>query len=598
MKEFLHFGFTIGGIHAPWFSWFAAVVLIFWPAWEMFRLHKLVIKQKKICLDLTVKIKEMHEQFPFRRAHGVNHKAIANLYELFKDIPFLIAKWPVFRSKLIYRPMPDEEGVDQVWISESTLNIFTEIDLIGHAFNHKHFKAIPTICTGFGLLMTFSALLVGLMDVKVTGGKVVGLESLIGSLSGKFVSSISALGGATIFTFLEKEEFHHLNEARWNLTAAIDLLVPIRPESFLLDRISQELAAQTKAINSFIETQESASIGPTLVQMTTAIENMNQAGGSETADLGPALAQMAAAIESMSKAQSSDTADIGPAMTRMADAIEAMSQAKGSDTADIGPALAQMATAIENMSQTKGSSTEGVLEAILEMNTLLKGMAGQGSGGASSDKMEQLLATLSESLEKSNQEIGKTMAATSDDQFKRLTDVVESKAPFLDNIEQQLSSTQAALHNLVLFSEQLIESQSKAGSALSTVITLGGLAGMVVTAGGNMLGLGSFPAFGHIQTVGFTVSTLLLMSGLILHPRFRKITSTKGASIGLILFGAFFIVLTFVAPMFLGIKTSSGFGIIKFTGLFVGVGIASYGGWNIFRAGKLQKKELPASKAA
>lgn len=59
--------------------------------------------------------------------------------------------------------------------------------------------------TGFGLLITFVAILVALRDVNIDkNNDVQGLPNLIGGLSGKFVSSIAALLAATVHALIEK----------------------------------------------------------------------------------------------------------------------------------------------------------------------------------------------------------------------------------------------------------------------------------------------------------------------------------------------------------------------------------------------------------
>lgn len=65
--------------------------------------------------------------------------------------------------------------------------------------------AARDIVTGFGLLITFVAILVALRDVNIDkNNEVQGLPNLIGGLSGKFVSSIAALLAATVYALIEK----------------------------------------------------------------------------------------------------------------------------------------------------------------------------------------------------------------------------------------------------------------------------------------------------------------------------------------------------------------------------------------------------------
>jgi hypothetical protein len=113
---------------------------------------------------------------------------------------------------------------------------------LGADFNRRSFDSIPAIVTSLGLFMTFVAILVGLMPVGVTGSKVHGLEGLIGGLSGKFVTSIAALLSASVFAMFEKSVFHALARARADIVGAIDALVPVKTQAFLLEEINRTMS--------------------------------------------------------------------------------------------------------------------------------------------------------------------------------------------------------------------------------------------------------------------------------------------------------------------------------------------------------------------
>lgn len=299
MKEFITYSIVLFGIKAPWFSWAAAVVLIYWPAKEIYKLIKLSRRQEKTFKKLTSDILEIQTKYPLQGSRGLSSLAIDHLHQLIISIPSLVGTWNVFRSKLIYRRLPDDDDAEQVWQTDSAGNIITEDVFLGDDFDKRQFHSVPGIVTGFGLLMTFVAILVGLWDVKIINNKVNGLENLIGGLSGKFISSVAALFAATVFLILEKQFFHRLNRVRHSLVNTIDSLVPCRSESHILEEISQNIAEQTNAFRMFnadlahkLRNSFSESMGPTLERMVLAIDGLNQLTNSSKAELLDTLREM------------------------------------------------------------------------------------------------------------------------------------------------------------------------------------------------------------------------------------------------------------------------------------------------------------------
>lgn len=299
MKELLTYSITFIGIKAPWFSWAAALGLIIWPTYEIIKLIRLSSRNKATTRKLISDVKELLNQFPSTGTQGVNASAIDHLNKLFTEIPFLLVPWNTFRSKLIYRQVSPDADEEQVWAIETSLKTFYEDYFLGNDFNKRHFHAIPGIVTGVGLLMTFAAILVALLDVSILDNKVHGLESLIGGLSGKFVSSVAALLSATVFLILEKWVFHRLNSARLSLIGVVDNLIPIRTEAHMLEEICQSMKSQETAFRTFnsdlalkLKNSFSESMGPILERMTKAIDDLNEITRSSQAELVDGIHQM------------------------------------------------------------------------------------------------------------------------------------------------------------------------------------------------------------------------------------------------------------------------------------------------------------------
>lgn len=113
------------------------------------------------------------------------------------------------------------------------------------------FKAVPGILTSLGLLGTFVALLLGLngLSMDASSGAVTGLNNLIENLSGKFATSIVALGLSVVFLLFEILVCQpRIRAARQRLVRALDLALPrLTSERVILD-IQRETVKQSRSL--------------------------------------------------------------------------------------------------------------------------------------------------------------------------------------------------------------------------------------------------------------------------------------------------------------------------------------------------------------
>jgi len=278
--EFLKYSWELFGIKAPWFSWLAALGLLLWPAWELNKLRNIYRKQSQDFDKSINQVNTIGKEYPTRFNEGVHPEAIEKIRDYFKKIPVLITPWNSFERCLIFRKNIEGEG-DSVWSTESSESAFNEESVLDSGFNKRFFLSIPGIVTGTGLLFTFLAILVALIDVRINQSthQVEGLDVLIGGLSGKFVSSVSAIFSATLFLSIEKPIFHRLDVKRKQLVARIDNLIPVQ----LLVEIQRDTSGQSDAFRMFsadlatkMKNSMDQSMGPILERMVKAIDDLNQ----------------------------------------------------------------------------------------------------------------------------------------------------------------------------------------------------------------------------------------------------------------------------------------------------------------------------------
>lgn len=273
---------THWGLSAPTFAWWAAGFLLVGPLLVLAYLWWRVREESRTLSGAALLVDQLaaHETVP--PSHGLPAATYDSLAQLFTSPISLRAAWNRFNSLIIPRRQPS--GEQEYWASESSEAAFTEAALIEGRLNRAFYSSIPGIVTGTGLLFTFLAILVALLDVRMgQNQQIQGLNLLIEGLSGKFVSSIGALASATIYLVAEKPLLHSFAKARLRLIEAVDALVPRLSPVRLLAELQWDGAEQSAAFRSFnsdlslkLKQSFSESIGPTLNRMVEAIDNLNQ----------------------------------------------------------------------------------------------------------------------------------------------------------------------------------------------------------------------------------------------------------------------------------------------------------------------------------
>jgi hypothetical protein len=142
--------------------------------------------------------------------------------------------WMSVEGALLPYTAPDG---DQRWyISNSARELFSPEELF-EAYSDGSHQAVPGLLTALGLLGTFSALLLGLADLRYTEKAVLGLADLINALSGKFFTSVLALGSSVLFVLAERFFFAARFDRLYSrICLSFDHVFPrLRQERILID---------------------------------------------------------------------------------------------------------------------------------------------------------------------------------------------------------------------------------------------------------------------------------------------------------------------------------------------------------------------------
>jgi hypothetical protein len=265
------------GLKAPVFSWVVSAGLLAYCI-RVYLKHRREFGQRaRFIYGAEKKLKSLRGKDITSAGNGISRQFYDAIAEIFKGLPLLRAQWQGVSSSIIRRP--GKNGEDRFWISEEIGNFFNETSMLD---NHAY-KTAPTIITGVGLLATFLAILVALLDVKLSNNRVQGLDLLVQGLSGKFLSSVVALACATLLVYLEKGVMHPARAAITSLTLTLGDLLPRLVPAQVLSDLHREITSQSGAFKTFnadltfkLKQSFSESLGPTLQRMVTAVDDLNR----------------------------------------------------------------------------------------------------------------------------------------------------------------------------------------------------------------------------------------------------------------------------------------------------------------------------------
>jgi hypothetical protein len=265
------------GINAPLFAWIAAGILLLFAFCAVIALLVTVQRLRAAGNRLATALPGLRKP---GFGSGLSLVDVEAIRKQFGNYPPFARSWTQIEQKLIRRR--DTSG-DEYWLSTPATEILQVSTITDTQVNREWYEAIPGILTGTGLLVTFIAILVALLHVRLVGNRVEGMALLIEGLSGKFVSSIAALFAATAFVIFEKQQFHSLDRSISNLADAVAAIVPVLTPTHLLVELQKDMGEQSIAFRAFntdlsgrLKQSFSESMGPTLERMVTAVEELNQ----------------------------------------------------------------------------------------------------------------------------------------------------------------------------------------------------------------------------------------------------------------------------------------------------------------------------------
>ncbi len=381
------------GLRAPAFSWLVAAGLIAYCALILLRqLRESKIRQRTLSVaDSRLDALRPGRALAQSRRSGISGWRVQEIDKVFSDLPPLRSVWQTISSSMIRGT--DKSGEERFWVAED----------IGAAFNDsaaagsQGYRNASAIITGVGLLATFLAILVALLDVRLANNRIQGLDLLIQGLSGKFLSSVVAVACATTLLFFEKGLFHPVRVRALALGATLRHLLPrLTPAQILLDS-HKEIVDQLRALRS-----KDAAFASELSQgLAHAVE--------------PALEKMAVAFnESLTGTASGEFSQMSDALGSTA----AMLQQMNSQLSMTGGVLADLAEHAGRTAASEAASRQGQIEQVT---------------GAVGDLMERLHDHTGESMGS----MERAMAAVTLDMSAKMADLSTRMAAVIERTSER-----------------------------------------------------------------------------------------------------------------------------------------------------------------
>jgi molybdopterin-binding protein len=361
--DLLRAHWNLWGLDAPKFAWIAAIALLAIPCGLLFFLLREVRRQSATLRNAVSRIDGLRARISVNLkgggdndlANGLNNglsaRSYASLADILANTPTLAHAWSSYSAGIIVRPRGT--GEEQFWASESAGTAFTDSAIWERRVNRAFYNALPGVITSTGLLFTFLAILVALLDVRLNAqtNQIEGLPLLIEGLSGKFVSSIAALLSATIFLLMEKPLVHRLSNDRLRLVGSIDALVPRLSTTRVMAEIHRDISAMAELTSVATKSgAEQFELSKAQVRASTLLLRQFMMQMNETA--GSSATHMAVTLTGVVRDLTEKVNDVG---AEVAAAVQKSAEQSSAVTA-------AMAETIEKLSSSSAEQLERVME--------------------------------------------------------------------------------------------------------------------------------------------------------------------------------------------------------------------------------------------
>ena len=463
------------GLKAPWFAWVAALGLLLTCLYAMVRFAFQLLTITRAESEVIRRLAILQEP-PV--GSGMSTTDIEALATTFESSGCLGHLWNRLRAQVVRRRTQDG---DRFWLMTPVREIITVDSVCNSRINRDFYQALPGILTGTGLMFTFLAILVALLDVRIENNQVTGLALLIEGLSGKFVSSIAALAAATIFILFEKQQLHRLSLRTTRLADSLDRVVCTLTEIQLLAELQQDMAEQSIAFRSFnadlsgrLKQSFSESMGPTLVRMVETIDELNRLMRAAESEKTESITQSLQSL--LSRLESSITGSLGDMSKQFSSSLSGATMMQFDQ---LSKSLAGAAGILESMNVQNQTTQAGLAELvqIAKTSTAEQMALGKSQVEDLTSVLKSVLSQIEQTTGASVTQMGSTIAAVVADLSNKVKELAEhSRVTMLQNSQTSTDAARTVLKEASDWThtskEQLADLLNRLTSQLATADNL------------------------------------------------------------------------------------------------------------------------------
>ncbi len=247
----------IGGLSSPLLSWLAAGGLLLFFGWQATRLFRDVSRATAAFTTVRPLLATIAPEGDASDLQGMYKRAVLHDKDFFargslsgttdmdrltkvdtamSEIEGLRRPWVQFRQTLLIERAPWFKE-PRVYSTRGAEEFFTADKVLAGSIDLAFYGQVPSLITGFGLLLTFVALCIGLSRLHADASTITGVQGLINGLAGKFLTSIVALIGANLFIMLERPAVRRLHGVHREFVTLLDEAFPRRTVEDLVDSL-------------------------------------------------------------------------------------------------------------------------------------------------------------------------------------------------------------------------------------------------------------------------------------------------------------------------------------------------------------------------
>jgi hypothetical protein len=263
------------GLKAPAFSWVVASGLILFTILIFLRHYRMCRTYRRVFAAALERLNRLRAGGQ-TGSRGMPARLYDAIGQVFSDSPVLSPCWQNISSYVVRKT--GRTGEEAIWATRPAHEVMEYESIIS---THTY-RTAPAIISGIGLLATFLAILVALMDVRFMDNRIQGLDLLVQGLSGKFLSSVVALSCATFLLATETALFSPLHRSFSDLTAAITEALPQLTQAQVLSDLQEDMKRQSDRFETFLTALPrhivdgiSATTDPLFKRMTMVMEDFS-----------------------------------------------------------------------------------------------------------------------------------------------------------------------------------------------------------------------------------------------------------------------------------------------------------------------------------